>query len=67
MKFSLFYPIFQKIWPYEMPYFLVKRHLKPFIPVKEKCSRYAFKSNLENSPNNLLNKHIQYTGLRILR
>ena len=28
MKFSLFYPIFQKIWPYEMPYFWVKGHLK---------------------------------------
>ena len=30
MKFSLFYPIFQKIWSYEMPYFWVKRHLKPW-------------------------------------
>ena len=30
MKFSLFYPIFQKIWPYEMPSFWVKRHLKPW-------------------------------------
>ena len=29
MKFSLFYPILKKIWPYEMPYFWVKKHLKP--------------------------------------
>ena len=32
MKFSLFYPIFQKNCPYEMPYFQVKRHFKPCKP-----------------------------------
>ena len=31
MKFSLFYPILKKNWLYEMPYFWVKGHLKPWI------------------------------------
>ena len=44
------------------PIFWSKGTWSPVNPVKAKCSRYAFKSNQENSPNNLLNKHIQYTG-----